>query len=286
MTLFGDLHDLMKPPALYERTDAAFWDDEHISRGMLAAHLDPEFEGASRSFAFMDRSVDWICATAPPATHPRLLDLGCGPGLYAERFARAGYAVTGVDLSPRSLDHARRSANEQGLAIDYRCRNYLELDLDGSFDIAVMIYCDCGALSSDERRVVLRRVRERLRPGGALALDVFSRRKLEAFEERTTWEEHPAGGFWNAGPHFEVQRCRRFSECVSLEQIAVIASEGATSYHLWNTYFTPATLSAELEEAGFEAVELVGDAAGAPFDDASLTICAVSRKSAIGKEGR
>ena len=52
MTLFGDLHDLMKPPALYERTDAAFWDDEHISRGMLAAHLDPEFEGpaeASRS---------------------------------------------------------------------------------------------------------------------------------------------------------------------------------------------------------------------------------------------
>lgn len=153
MTLFGDLHDLMKPPALYERTDAAFWDDEHISRGMLAAHLDPEFEGASRSFAFMDRSVDWICATAPPATHPRLLDLGCGPGLYAERFARAGYAVTGVDLSPRSLDHARRSANEQGLAIDYRCRNYLELDLDGSFDIAVMIYCDYGALSSDERRV-------------------------------------------------------------------------------------------------------------------------------------
>lgn len=194
--------------------------------------------------------------------------------------------MTGVDLSPRSLDHARRSANEQGLAIDYRCRNYLELDLDGSFDIAVMIYCDYGALSSDERRVVLRRVRERLRPGGALALDVFSRRKLEAFEERTTWEEHPAGGFWNAGPHFEVQRCRRFSECVSLEQIAVIASEGATSYHLWNTYFTPATLSAELEEAGFEAVELVGDAAGAPFDDASLTICAVSRKSAIGKEGR
>ena len=176
MTLFGDLHDLMKPPALYERTDAAFWDDEHISRGMLAAHLDPEFEGASRSFAFMDRSVDWICATAPPATHPRLLDLGCGPGLYAERFARAGYAVTGVDLSPRSLDHARRSANEQGLAIDYRCRNYLELDLDGSFDIAVMIYCDYGALSSDERRVVLRRVRERLRPGGALALVVFSRR--------------------------------------------------------------------------------------------------------------
>ena len=228
MTLYDDLHDLMKPPALYERTDAAFWDDEHISRGMLAAHLDPGFEGASRSFAFMDRSADWIRAAAPPTTHPRLLDLGCGPGLYAERFARAGYAVTGVDLSPRSLDYARRTAGEQGLAIDYRRQNYLELDLDGAFDVAVMIYCDFGALSTDERRVVLQRVRDRLRPGGALVLDVFSRRKLEAFEERTVWEDHPAGGFWNAGPQFEVQRCCRFADAVSLEPIAVSAG-GATS---------------------------------------------------------
>lgn len=286
MTLYDDLHDLMKPPALYERTDAAFWDDGHISRGMLAAHLDPEFEGASRSFAFMDRSVDWIRAAAPPATHPRLLDLGCGPGLYAERFARAGYAVTGVDLSPRSLDHARCSADEQALDIDYRCQNYLELDLDGTFDIAVMIYCDFGALSAGERRVALRCVRERLRSGGALVLDVFSRRKLEAFEERTTWEEHPAGGFWNAGPHFEVQRCSRFADAVSLEQIAVIAPEGATSYHLWNTYFTPETLSEELEEAGFEVAELVGDAAGAPLDEANPTIAVVARKPATGADGR
>lgn len=286
MTLYDDLHDLMKPPALYERTDAAFWDDEHISRGMLTAHLDPEFEGASRSFAFMDRSVAWIRRVAPPAAHPRLLDLGCGPGLYAERFARAGYEVTGVDLSLRSLDYERRTAGEQGLAIDYRCQNYLELDLDGAFDVAVMIYCDFGALSTDERRIVLRRVRDRLRPGGALVLDVFSLRKLEAFEERTVWEDHPAGGFWNAGPHFEVQRCCRFADAVSLEQIAVIAPEGATSYHVWNTYFTPEALSEELEEAGFEVAELVGDAAGAPLDETSPTIAVVARKPATGADGR
>nr|WP_246600019.1 class I SAM-dependent methyltransferase [Gordonibacter massiliensis (ex Traore et al. 2017)] len=233
----------------------------------------------------MDRSADWIRAAAPPTTHPRLLDLGCGPGLYAERFARAGYAVTGVDLSPRSLDYARRTAGEQGLAIDYRRQNYLELDLDGAFDVAVMIYCDFGALSTDERRVVLQRVRDRLRPGGALVLDVFSRRKLEAFEERTVWEDHPAGGFWNAGPHFEVQRCCRFADAVSLEQIAVIA-EGATSYHLWNTYFTPEMLSEELEEAGFAVAELVGDAAGAPLDETSPTIAVVARKPATGADGR
>lgn len=286
MSLYDDLCNLMKQPTLYEQTDVAFWDDEHISRGMLEAHLDPVFEGASRSFTFMDQSVDWIRAVASPATHPRVLDLGCGPGLYAERFARAGYEVTGVDLSRRSLDYARRIAEEQELATDYRCQNYLELDLDGTFDVAVMIYCDFGALSADDRRVLLRRMYERLRPGGILVLDVFSLCKLNAFEERTTWEEYPAGGFWNPNPHLEVQRSCRLNDTVSLEQIAVIAPEGVKSYHLWNTYFVPASFSAELEAAGFEVTELVGDAAGAPLDDASLTICAIAHKPATGINDR
>lgn len=278
MTLYDDLHDLMKPPALYERTGEPFWDDEHISRGMLAAHLDPEFEGASRSFAFMDRSVAWIARVAPPAAHPRLLDLGCGPGLYAERFARAGFEVTGVDLSRRSIEHARESARGQGLAIDYRCQDYLALDLDATFDAAVMIYCDYGALSADERRAVLQRIQGRLRPGAALVLDVFSRRFLEAFEERSSWEHHANGGYWNPGPHIEIQRSRAFpDEAATLEQIAVVAPEGAKTYHLWNTCFTRETLASELEAAGFRAEGFFADAAGAPFDEESPTICAVAR---------
>lgn len=278
MTLYEELHDLMRLPVLYERTDAAFWDDEHISRGMLEAHLDSDFEGASRSFAFMDRSVDWVRSVTSPSDHPRLLDLGCGPGLYAERLARAGFEVTGVDLSSRSLDYAQCAAREQGLAIDYRCQNYLELDVDGAFDVAIMIYCDYGALSAEDRRIVLHRVYERLRPGGMFVLDVFSVRKLESFDECTTWEDHPDGGFWNAGPHLVVQRCCVYDKAVSLEQIAVVSPEGIASYHLWNTYFTSMTLVDELEAAGFEAVQLCADAAGSPSDDASPTIAAVVRK--------
>mgnify|MGYP000523754114 CR=1 FL=1 len=99
MTLFGDLHDLMKPPALYERTDAAFWDDEHISRGMLAAHLDPEFEGASRSFAFMDRSV-----------------LEGDPHTILEAMTIAGYAVgahQGYIYVRAEYPHRRQAAGDR-----------------------------------------------------------------------------------------------------------------------------------------------------------------------------
>ncbi|MGE5494383.1 MAG: methyltransferase domain-containing protein [Burkholderiales bacterium] len=40
-----------------------------------------------------------MAKTAHPVKRPRLLDLGCGPGIYAELFAKKGFCVTGVDFS-------------------------------------------------------------------------------------------------------------------------------------------------------------------------------------------
>lgn len=271
------LLSLLEPPALYEFTDEPFWDDEHISAQMLAAHLDPNFEGASRNHAFIDRSVAWIARVAPVAEYPRLLDLGCGPGLYAERLARAGYRVTGVDLSRRSIAHARDAAEQQGLVIDYHYENYLALDLSQQFDVAIMIYCDYGALSAADRRTLLDRTRAHLRPGGLLVLDVFSRRAFDAFEEGRIWEDHPHGGFWRPGPHLEVQRRLKYEDVATLEQIVIVDGDGVSAYHLWNTYFTPEMLSAELAAAGFDALTFAGDVAGAPASDDSPTFAVIAQ---------
>lgn len=50
---------------------------------------------------------------------PSVLDLGCGPGATAIRLARAGAGpVTGIDLSPASIEVARTRATAAGLAED------------------------------------------------------------------------------------------------------------------------------------------------------------------------
>ena len=38
-----DFLRLFKKPLLYERTESAFWDDDHISAQLLRAHLAPSF---------------------------------------------------------------------------------------------------------------------------------------------------------------------------------------------------------------------------------------------------
>ncbi|MGN6514434.1 MAG: class I SAM-dependent methyltransferase [Rhizomicrobium sp.] len=49
-----------------------------------------------------------------------VMDLGCGPGLVAIPFARAGMAVTGVDPEPAMLESARAAADTAGVKLDLR----------------------------------------------------------------------------------------------------------------------------------------------------------------------
>jgi SAM-dependent methyltransferase len=98
-------------PVLFARHSAPFWDDPHISRQLLAAHLDPRTDAASRRPDTIDRSVAWLANQLELRPFNRVLDLGCGPGLYAERLAGLGLSVTGVDISryPDAGVHLRQT---------------------------------------------------------------------------------------------------------------------------------------------------------------------------------
>ena len=102
--MLKSVETVLEKPILYKKTEGEFWNDEHISMQMLKAHLNPEFDGASRKHAFIEESVAWITELVSPIDYPLLFDIGCGPGIYAEKFARQGYYVTGIDFSKRSID--------------------------------------------------------------------------------------------------------------------------------------------------------------------------------------
>ncbi len=75
----------------------------------------------------------------------RILDVGCGPGWLSEFFARLGYAVTGIDISPALIDIANHRLSTLPFGVDQstplNCR-YLVHDIETEvlheqFDVAI-----------------------------------------------------------------------------------------------------------------------------------------------------
>jgi len=273
MVKFEQLFQHLQKPSLWERSAEPFWDDDHISKGMLEAHLNPDWDAASRNHAFIDRSVQWLSTLIP--AQGKILDIGCGPGLYAKRLSNMGYAVTGVDVSRRSIAYAKN----QDTQTKYVCKNYLELDYDGAFDAILLIYCDYAALTQAERRELLARVFQTLKPGGVFILDVFTEKHCPDKTPRTSWTLFPNGGFWNPGPHACLEAVHFYeNNTVIACQYLVVSKDEIKNHLLWNTLYTPQTLAGEVEPVGFAVKGVYNDACGTPYDGEAETFCCVFEK--------
>jgi 2-polyprenyl-3-methyl-5-hydroxy-6-metoxy-1,4-benzoquinol methylase len=95
------------------------WNDEQFSRRMLGEHLSQEHDLASRRSSIIDQHVDWIHRCVLSGRPTRILDLGCGPGLYASRLSRLGHRCVGIDFSPSSTAHAREQPVREELPCTY-----------------------------------------------------------------------------------------------------------------------------------------------------------------------
>src|SRR6185369_15885258 len=87
--------------------------------------------------------------------HLKILDLGCGPGLYAEKLSKYGHEVTGIDFSSSSIDYARSTTQKNNSSIEYLCQNYLNLEYKDKFDLVILIYLDFCVLKPQERKTFL-----------------------------------------------------------------------------------------------------------------------------------
>jgi 2-polyprenyl-3-methyl-5-hydroxy-6-metoxy-1,4-benzoquinol methylase len=149
------LKQLQEKPEPFAPGEALFWDDPHISKQMLAVHLDSTNDLASRRPGTIDHIVYWLVKTLDLSPGTPVLDLGCGPGLYASRLAQRGMHVTGVDISTRSIEYAVNDAQQHGLNIEYRCQNYLDLEDTEQYGLALLIYGDFCPLSPSQRNRLL-----------------------------------------------------------------------------------------------------------------------------------
>ncbi len=276
--MIQELSSYLTKPQLYAPSTGEFWNDPHISGKMLEAHLNPQEDGATRRHEFLDRSVQWISKIVPPSQYKSLLDLGCGPGLYAERFFRAGYSVTGIDFSERSIAYAKDQTIQNNSVIEYHYQNYLTMDYANQFDVVALIYCDYAVLPVADRLLLLKKVYQSLKQNGKFIVDVFTPGMRR--DESHTWQYCEMGGFWCERPHICLESVYQYDDedATELRQCIVLTDEAVRCYNIWDHFFTKDKLLSEVQTAGFSCFEFYGDVAGKKFSDEGEIICGVFTK--------
>jgi SAM-dependent methyltransferase len=267
-----------RPEPFSTYTADALWTDEHVSKRMLAHHLDGTVDVSSRRTGFIEASATWTSERFSLGPEASVLDLGCGPGLYTNRWAMSGADVTGIDFSARSIAYAGEDAAEKGLAVKYVQADYLTYQPTRTFDLISMIMCDFSALSPAQRYGLLSGIRTWLAPGGSFLFDVYSLESLAARHEAVSYTPYDEGGFWSPGPHFEfvntfVYRDQR----VSLDRYTIIERHRRRTIYNWLQYFDVASLVDEVERAGFQVDAVLADVAGGAFDPIATEFALITR---------
>lgn len=241
---------------LYQRSKDFLWTDPHISQQMLKHHLDLSTHAASRDLKAIEATLQRIEEWINPGSS--IVDLGCGPGLYAERLYTKGFHVTGVDISESSLAYARTSAREQGMAIDYHQLDYLVDEFPGSFDVALCIYADFGALTPSEQEIFLTKVAGSLREEGILIFDVFNEAYSETQREERTWHYVEGADFWTAEEHLLLHESVYFPEARAWgTRDLVVSKDSVNEFITWDTLYDKERIEQLLAEHGFvlEAID-------------------------------
>ena len=235
------------------------WDDPDFSRRMLREHLSQEHDLASRRQETIDAQVAWIHKHVCGDQSKRLLDLGCGPGLYLARLVALGHDCRGIDFGPASVDYAREHLPAECEVVLGDVR---DVDFGDGYDVVMMIFGEINVFSPEECTAILKRARQALVPGGTLLLEAHTfdvvRRSGEA---ANSWYRAPSGLF-SERPHFCLQESTWLEDqAVAVQRYYVIDEETGhiTSYRNTVKAWTDDAFGGLLEAAGLVRVEQCPD---------------------------
>lgn len=115
-----------------------------------------------------------------------MLECGCGEGGSANYIAhKYKVSITGVDLLPRNISRAKRSARKMGLSNNFLVADYMALPFpDDSFEA---IYAMETLVHAPSAKKLFKEIFRVLKPGGRLVFCEYSmppRRKLDANERK------------------------------------------------------------------------------------------------------
>ena len=198
------------------------WNDPDFSARMLREHLSQHHDRASRRATIIEEQVAWIHETLLGGNATRLLDLGCGPGLYTARLARLGHRCVGIDFSPASIEYAMAIASEESLACEYVLSDLENTSIRGPHEAALLLFGELNTFPRHVARDLLRRLNSALAPGARVVLEVHTEDSIRSRgSELPSWSAQ-ASSVFSDRPHLVLRECSwHEAEAASVERYFV-----------------------------------------------------------------
>ena len=219
--------------------------------------------------ALRDAAMEAFYRDAALANGRRVLELACGSGRFAVPLAKAGLAVTGLDLSEAMLTRARGFAAEQHVEVELLPLDMRDFDLGGRQFETVMIAANSimHLLTADDFHGFFASAARHLAPGGRLLFDCFvpSPMLLSRAGQRQSMMtvQHPELGeitveeIIDYDPLTQIAHTKWFWSTVSQRDLKAM--------ELSMRQIFPQELPLLLEVNGFRLVERFGDFDRSPF---------------------
>ncbi len=283
-----DLVTRQCPPLPWTEGDNIPWNEPGFSARMLREHLSQEHDAASRRSAKIDAHVAWIQATCLRSGPARVLDLGCGPGLYAERLARLGHSIVGIDFSPASIAYARERAAAQKLDCRYQLADLRRAEYGAGYDLAMLLYGELNVFCPADARQILSQARAALAPTGALLLEASTAEATQRQGQAPSTWYTGREGLWSDAPFLALEESfwDEPTATATVRHYVISADTGAVArYAASYQAYTPDDYDALLAACGFGPAVRYPSLMGQP-DPAMADFVALVAHPNVGKPCR
>lgn len=123
------------------------------------------------SVATVERELSFVSRHLPVSEYRCLLDIPCGIGRHSGPLSTLGYEVLGVDRSEAAL----AVASKQYPSVEFLALDMFQLSsIRRTFDAVLCLWQSFGYGDAAQNRELLGSMRQVLRPGGRVLLDIYN----------------------------------------------------------------------------------------------------------------
>lgn len=262
------------------------WDEPGFSQRMLAEHLSQAHDAASRRADLLDAQVQWIHGELLGGQPTRILDLGCGPGLYTSRLARLGHTCVGIDFSPVSVAYARETAARENLPCTYQLADIRRAAYGAGFGLALLLFGEFNVFRREDARQILREIHAALEPDGQLLLEPHTLDAVQKIGSQPRHWSSQVSGLFSPAPHLLLEEAFWDAEPQTATEryFVVDAATGEVTRHAASMQgYSEEEYTALLAECGFGAVTFHLSISGT-LDARQQSLCGISARREGGEQ--